>query len=134
MVGAAAHGRRRARLVHRLLDVGGLPERALLCRAVPVAVLLAVSLSVVPACVVRLRFARHPPAGDRPPVAGVPDPGRAGRLPPALLLLPQGLLPLLLAGAGRVRRARREDRLLGRDALSPDPPERSPPHVVRTCR
>src|SRR5499426_603347 len=130
VVDAAARGRRRARLVHRLLDVGGLPERALLCRAVPVAILFPVSLPVVPAPVVRLRFARHPPAGDRPLVAGVPDPGRARPLPPDLLLLPQGLLPVLLAGAGRVRRARREDRLLGRDALSAVPPEPSPLHVV----
>src|SRR5499426_2852018 len=131
VVDAAAHGRRRAGLVHRLLDVGGLPERALLCRAVPVAILFPVSLPVVPTPVVRLRFARHPLASDRPPVACVPDPGRAGRLPPDLLLLPQGLLPLLLASAGRLRRARREDRLLGRDALSADSPERPPLHLVR---
>src|SRR5215510_8013916 len=89
VVDAAARGRRRARLVHRLLDVGGLPERTLLCRAVPVAVLFAVSVPVVPAPVVHLRLARHPSAGDRRPVAGVPDPGGAGRLPPDLLLLPQ---------------------------------------------
>src|SRR5262247_358784 len=94
VVDAAARGRRRARLVHRLLDVGGLPERALLRGAVPVAVLLAVPLPVVSASVVLVRPVRHPSAGDRPPVAGLPDPGRAGHVPPDLLLLPQGLLPL----------------------------------------
>src|SRR2546426_10249492 len=49
LVGAAAHRRRRPDHVRRLLDVGGAPERPLLCRAVPLAVLLPVPLEVVSA-------------------------------------------------------------------------------------
>src|SRR5256886_2273732 len=111
VVGAADHGRDRARVVPDLLDVGGVPERALLRGALSVAVLFAVSLSVVPASELRLRALRHPPAHHRAALARVSDPRRAGPVPPDLLLLPQGVLPLVLAGAARLRRAGREARL-----------------------
>ena len=41
------------------------------------------------------------------------DPHRAARLPADLLLLPQGLLPVVLALAARVRRRRAAPRLFG---------------------
>src|SRR5512145_1079038 len=113
VVDAAARGRRRARLVPRLLDVGGHAERALLRAAVSVAVLLAVSLSLVPPSFLRLRTPRHPSAGHRVTVSGLSDPLRARPVPAHVLLLPEGLLPLVLARAGGVRRPRREDGLLG---------------------
>src|SRR5262245_62898444 len=108
MVDAAGDGGRRPRELHRLLDVGGAPERSLLCRAVSVAVLFAVYLEVVPALDVRLRAARFHVPGDRRPVAGVPDPVGPRSVPPDVLLLPEGVLPLVLAGAAGVRRAGRE--------------------------
>src|SRR5882724_4653382 len=113
VVGTADHGRDRARLVPRLLDVGGLPERALLRAALSVAVLFTVPLPFVPASELRLRAARHPPADHRRALARVPHPRRAGPVPADLLLLPQGVLPLVLAGAARVRRAGREAGLHG---------------------
>src|SRR5262245_27798262 len=113
MVGAAAHGCRRARLVRCVLDVGRVPERPLFRRAVPVAVLLAVSLPLVPSPDVWRWAARHLPAAHRAPFAGVPDPDRAAVVPADLLLLPQGLLPVLLARADGLRGARREARLFG---------------------
>src|SRR3989442_7502425 len=58
VVGAAGHDVRRAGVVHRLLDVGRAPERALLRGALPLAVLLAVHLEVLRALHVRLRAAR----------------------------------------------------------------------------
>src|SRR4029453_6928935 len=73
MVDAADHGRDRARLVHRVLALGRLSERALLLAALSVAVLFAVSLSLVPASELRLRAARHPPADHRLALAGVLD-------------------------------------------------------------
>src|SRR4029453_18122119 len=111
MVGAGDHGRDRAWLVHRGLDVGSLSERALLRAALSVAVLFAVSLSLVPASELRLRAARHPPADHRLALAGVLDPRGAGPLPADLLLLPQGVLPVVLAHAAGVRRARSEARV-----------------------
>src|SRR4029450_9417939 len=85
MVDAADHGRDRARLVHRVLDVGSLPERALLRAALSVGGFFAVSLSLVPASELRLRAARHPPADHRLALARVPDPRGAGPLPADLL-------------------------------------------------
>src|SRR6266481_4983274 len=74
VVGAADHGRDRARLVPRLLDVGGLPERALLRATLSVAVLFAVSLPLVSASELRLRAVRYPPADHRAALTSVPDP------------------------------------------------------------
>src|SRR5206468_10102202 len=111
VVGAADHGRDRARLVHRLLDVGGLPERALLRAALSVAILFTMLIPFVPASELRLRPAGHPSADHRTALAGVPDPRRAGVVPVDLLLLPQGVLPLVLADAARLRGPRFEARL-----------------------
>src|SRR5262249_61806387 len=73
-------------------------ERLLLRRPVPLAVLLTLHLDDVPA--------RHAAARRLvvEPVAGVPDPVGAGRLPRHLLLLPEGLLSLVLRLATRMRR------------------------------
>src|SRR5262245_56614307 len=81
VVGSADRGRDRARLVPRLLDVGGLPERALFRRPAPVALLFAVSLADVPAQELRVRAAGHPPADHRAALARVPHPRRAGPVP-----------------------------------------------------
>src|SRR2546430_5017720 len=105
VVGAAADDGDRARQLHRVFDVGGLPERSLLGAAVPVAVLFAVPVGQMPARDVRLRAARGPAAHHRRAVAGVPDPVGAGSLPPNLLLLPQGVLPPVLALPAGVSRA-----------------------------
>ena len=106
-------------------------ERPLLCRALSLAVLLAVSHPVVRPPDLRRRPARRLAAHHRDRVAGVPHPGWARPLPADLLLLPQGLLPLVLAGPRRLRGARREVRLHRRDALSPAAPELPPLYVVR---
>ena len=79
----------------------------------------------------RLRAARHLAADHRDPVAGVPDPVGPGPLPADLLLLPQGLLPLVLAGAAGLRGARRQGGLHRRDALPAHPPELPPLRLVR---
>src|SRR5206468_2192511 len=113
VVGAAAHRRPRARQLHRLLDVGGAAERALLRRAVSLALLFPVHLDVVPALHVRLRAAGLHVPDRRRALARLPDPVGSRTVPADLLLLPQGVLPLVLARAGRVRGARREERLLG---------------------
>src|SRR5207244_12798342 len=96
VVGAAGHDVRRAGVVHRLLDVGRAPERALLRGALPLAVLLAVHLEVLRALHVRLRAARLHVPGDRGALARVPDPLGSRSLPADLLLLPADVLPLLL--------------------------------------
>src|SRR5215813_4945729 len=106
VVGAADHGGDRAGLVPRLLDVGGLPERALFRRSVSVAVLFALSLADVPAQDLRVRGAGRPPADHRATLARVPHPRWARLVPADLLLLPQGVLPLVLADAARLRGAR----------------------------
>src|SRR5438034_2446958 len=109
VVGAAADGRDRARQLHRVFHVGGLPERSLLGAAVPVALLLAVPVHHVPARDLWLRPARDPAADHRHPVAGVPDPLGPWALPADLLLLPQGVLPLVL---------RSEERRVGKECRS----------------
>ncbi len=60
--------------LHRVLDVGGVAERPLLRRPVPVALLFAVHLEVVPARDVRSRPARHQPPDHRHRLAGLSDP------------------------------------------------------------
>src|SRR3989442_2262961 len=74
VVGAAGDDGDRARQLHRVLHVGGLPERVLLGAAVPVAVLLAVPVGDVPARDVRLGTARHLAADPRTAVSGLLDP------------------------------------------------------------
>src|SRR6185295_14247889 len=112
LVGTADHRRDRARHVHRLLDLGGFPERPLFRRSVSVAVLLALSVTDVPAQELRVRATGHPPADCGAALARVPHPRRTGLVPADLLLLPQGVLPLVLAHAARLRGARPQARVL----------------------
>ena len=100
MAGAHAGGAGSGRL-RRLFDLGRAPERQLLRGAVPVALLFAVprhQLRARECAAVRLVVQL---------VAGHPDPVDPRRLPADLLLLPQGLLPLLLLVAAGLRGAGR---------------------------
>src|SRR5436309_12368980 len=56
-------------------------------------------------------------------VTGALDPAVPAALPPHLLLLPQGLLPGVLALSPRLRSCRGPSELHGRDPLPADPPE-----------
>src|SRR5438874_1445839 len=79
-----------ADLIQHLCSLGGTSERVLLCAAVPVAVLLAVSgaeLRAPDAAAVWLMVES---------IAGVSGSGHSARVPRDLLLLPQGVLPLVL--------------------------------------
>src|SRR5919108_3136554 len=106
VVGAAGDDGDRARQLRRVFHVGGIPECVLLGAAVPVAVLLAVPVGEVPARDVRLGIARDLAADHRRAVTRVLDPLGPRPLPSDLLLLPQGLLPFVLAVAAGVRAAR----------------------------
>src|SRR5207245_7532291 len=106
-------------------------QNALLRSALSLAVLLPVHLEIVPALDVRLGPARHDVSRHRDRVPGVPDPVGPGALSADLLLLPQGVLPLVLAGAASLRRARRQGRLQRRDAVSVVPAELPSLRVVR---
>src|SRR5262245_34850018 len=131
VVGPAAHRLRGPARVHHLLDVGGAPERPLLRAALSLAVLLAVHRQVVRPLHVRLRLARLHVSDHRDRVAGVPYPVGARPLPADLLLLPQGLLPLVLAVTAGVRRPRRQGRVHRRDAVPAVPAEPPPVRLVR---
>ena len=93
---------------------------------VPVAVLLAVSDQPV----------RRPLHAGVPRrlvalLAGVPDPDLPAGLPLHLLLLPQGLLPRLLAVAAGLRRAGRAQQVHRREPLPADHPEHPPLLLLR---
>ena len=62
-------------------------------------------------------------------LAGAADPDLPARLPPDLLLLPQGLLPVVLVGAAGVRGLRRP-RLLHRRVAVPAAPAERPPLLL----
>src|SRR6266849_3556422 len=89
MVGRTAVDRAGADRLQHLRAVGGAAERQLLRGAVPVAVLLAMPGAKL----------RAPGLTDIwvmvEPVAGVPGAGHSPRLPRHLLLLSQGVLPLV---------------------------------------
>jgi hypothetical protein len=73
--------------------------------------------------------ARQPPRNGDQLVDHLPGPARPhlpSRFPPHLLLLPAGLLPFHLALSSELRRCRRPQQLLGRDAVPAHPPERPP--------
>src|ERR671919_1621797 len=111
---------RRAPGIRRLRLVGCLRQRALLHRSVFVAVLLALPGQ-------QLRPSDAP--GDRrlvDPIAGVADPSVPPRVSAHVLLLPQGLLPLVLAIPPGVRGGRAPPPLYGGDAFPADPSEHSP--------
>src|SRR5919106_737528 len=111
---------RRAPGIRHLRLVGCLRQRALLHRPVFVAVLLALPGQ-------QLRPSDAP--GDRrlvDPVAGVADPSVPPRVSAHVLLLPQGLLPLVLAIPPGVRGGRAPPLLYGGDAFPADPSEHSP--------
>src|SRR5215207_10841223 len=116
---AAGHGGG-ARRVRGLRHLGGFRQPGLLRRPVPVAVLLAVPGRQLPGA----------DLGDRRQlVAALPRPAGPAvpaRVPADLLLLPQGVLPVVLVGATGLRRPRRPAPLHRRDPLPPDPPEHPP--------
>ncbi|CAA9357769.1 MAG: putative succinate dehydrogenase [membrane anchor subunit] (succinic dehydrogenase), partial [uncultured Frankineae bacterium] len=127
--------------VHRLLDPAGLRERQLLRGALHLAVLLALPDRRLPG--------RHVPRAvlrTVVPQPGAVHPHRAAGLPPDLLLLPQGLLPVVLALPAGVRGRRAAPDLHGGDPVPARLPERAPvlllprpglqrdPHVRRRPR
>src|SRR5206468_4135633 len=96
----------------------------------PLAVLFTVPLEVVPAPDARPGASGVHRPDHRGRVAGAPDPLGSGALPAHVLLLPQGGISLLLAGARRLRGARCEAGLHGRHALARhQPAERAAPAV-----
>src|SRR5262249_48231999 len=103
-----------------LRDVGRAGERPLLRRPVPLAVLLAVPGRQLPA--------RDPAPGRLvvEPLTGLPHPVGARRIPRDLLLLPQGVLPVVLRLTAGVRGARLAPALPRRDAVSVRAPEHPP--------
>src|SRR6266705_203510 len=115
----AGHGGGAGRL-RRLRHLGRLHRPRLLRRPLPVPVLLA-----LPDRQLRARdLAAHRRLVEA--VAGPARPAVPARLPADLLLLPQGLLPLVLVGAAGVRGAGRPRALHRRDPLPAHPPERPP--------
>src|SRR5262249_4889812 len=101
-------------------DVGGSSERLLLRRPLSVAVLLTVPGE-------ELRSRDLAPRGlVVDPFPGVPDPVGAGRVPRDVLLLPEGLLPLFLRVAPRLRRQGPHQELHRRDAVPLRPSEHPP--------
>ncbi len=109
-MGAAADHWDRPHRLHWLRDVGCLPERQLLREAIPLPLLL-----TVPGCPVWLRpggVDHHSPAhggvvrslvGD---LAGHHRAGSAAGLPPHVLLLPEGVLPVVAALAAGLPRSK----------------------------
>src|SRR3954452_17185265 len=122
---AAADGSRAGR-VHHLLDVPRLPERALLRRALHLTVLLALPHD-------GLRGGHVPEAVHRPglDLPGALHPDLPARFPADLLLLPQGLLPVVLALAARVRGRGAARAVHRRDAVSAGLPERAQVLLLR---
>ena len=122
---AGDHGHGPAGL-RRLLDLGRLRRQELLRRARPaprpdLALLLPLHRQQLRAGQPHLRDAALLEL-----LAGAADPDLPARLPPHLLLLPQGLLPVLLAVAPGLRRGRRPRQLHRRDPVPPHPPEHPP--------
>src|SRR5207247_5689837 len=101
----------------RLLDLGSASKRALRLRPVPVAVLFAGALRRVGARLVRAEAGLV--ARLAALFASAADPVGARRLPPALLLLPRGVLQGVLGRPTVVRRWRAAQGLLGRALLPP---------------
>ena len=125
VAGSAGHLRGVQRL-RRLRDLAGLLGGVLLRLAVPLAVLLAVPRRLRRGCL-RLR----PAVRVVPVLGGADHPDLPARVPDDLLLLPQGLLPRVLAEPARLRRGRAARRLLRRDPAAADPQQRPPLVLVR---
>ena len=117
---------RRVHVVHRLRDGPGLPGLALLRRAVPLAVLLA-----VPRRLRRGLLRLRPAVRLVPAVGGADHPDLPARLPADLLLLPQGLLPVVLAEPAGLRGRRAARDLQRRDPAAADPEQHPPLLLVR---
>ena len=112
--------------LRRLRDGPRLHGPRLLRRALPLAVLLA-----VPGRLRRGRVRLRPAVRLVAAVRGADHPDLPAGLPDDLLLLPQGLLPGVLAEPARVRRRRAAPGLLRRDPIPADPAERAPLVLVR---
>src|SRR5215471_11166239 len=115
--------------VSDLFDVGGVSERALLLRAVSVAVLLSRDLGRFTARVVRAQAGLV--SGNPPVFSGAAHPAVSWPLSPDLLLLPRCLLQSLLGRPSVVRRRRAAEELLGRAVVPTDSAERAPLLHVR---
>ena len=133
----AAVGRHVLRLhvVHRLFDVGGLLERELRVRPVPVADVLAAAVRAVGA----LSWFGGPAHPDVvavvPPVLGRgPDSLGPGGLPAHLLLLSRRLLQGVLGGPVRLRGRRAAQEVPRRALVSARHPEHPPLLPVRRAR
>ena len=114
--------------LRRLRDLAGLHGQQLLRRAVPLAVLLALPDGD---CVEGSSDFGQP-FGWWPLSAGADHPDLPAGLPDDLLLLPQGLLPGVLAVARRPARSpSRTARYTGETPLPADPAERAPLLLVR---
>ena len=112
--------------VRRLRDRPGVHGPRLLRLAVPLAVLLA-----LPRRLRRGRLGLRAAVRVVPAVGGADHPDLPAGLPDDLLLLPQGLLPGVLALAARVRGRGAAQGLLRRDPVPADPAERPPLLLVR---
>src|SRR5438093_8669668 len=120
LVGRARRHRRGARRVRPLFRLRRARRRELLLRAVFVTALFAMPYDELrPPDLAAHRSVLEPVTGD-------PDRRFPARVPRDLLLLPALVLPRVLLGAPRVRRARRAKGLCGRDALPVPHPEPAP--------
>ena len=129
LVARPADDVRRVLLVRRLRDVPGVLRPGLLLLALPLAVLLA-----LPGRLRRGRLGLRPAVLVVPALRGADHPDLPARLPDDLLLLPQGLLPVVLALAARLRGRGAARLLLGRDEVPAARPERPPLLLVRRDR
>ena len=113
--------------IRRLLDLGRLHRTGLLRRT---------GAPPQPDLPLRLALPHRQLRRGQPPLrrldrgvahhAGPADPDLSPRLPAHLLLLPQGVLPLVLVLAAGLRRGRRPRQLQRRDRDPADPAERAP--------
>ena len=126
VVAVPAHHVPGLHVLHRLRDDPGVHGLALLLRAVPLAVLLALSRRLRQG-LLGLRRALRVVA----PVGGADRADLPAGLPAHLLLLPQGLLPVVLAEPARVRGRRAAHDLQRRDPAAADPEQHPPLLLVR---
>src|SRR5260370_15899593 len=117
--------------IYRVCHLVGISGQPLHLRSVPVAVLFAGNLWRLGACLVPGADLVAGLAGVLP---GSVDPGRAGRLPPDLLLLSRRVLQSVLGRPAVVRGRRTAQGLLGRAPTAPDPAKHPPLFPVSRAR